>query len=276
LLNPYAIFLPAGLFYTFVTEKNNCMAKYGKWVGLGLGWALGGPIGGILGLVFGSMYDGMQSGSNYQYQAGSHPYETAGGRQRTRPGDFAASLLVLSAAVMKADGKVLKSELDYVKRFFTQQFGEKLAVENMLVLREILKQEINVQQVSQQIRQYMDSSSRLQLIHYLFGISSADGFVHSKEVDEIRRISNFMGIRTPDFESIKAMFYKDVYSSYKILETTPDASDDEVKKAYRKMATKYHPDKVSHLGEEFQKAAKEKFQNVQSAYEQIKKERGMS
>ncbi len=252
------------------------MAKYGKWVGLGLGAVLVGPLGAVLGFVFGSMFDGMQSGT-YEYKGDGQPYgRGATGTTRTRPGDFIASMVVLSAAVMKADGKVLKSELDYVKRFFTQQFGEKLAIENMLVLREVLKQDVNVQQVSQQIRSFMDHASRLQLVHYLFGISSADGHVHTKEVDEIRRISNFLGIRTPDFESIKAMFYKDVYSSYKILETTPDASDDEMKKAYRKMATKYHPDKVSHLGEEFQKAAKEKFQKVQAAYEQIKKERGMN
>lgn len=251
------------------------MAKYGKWVGLGLGWALGGPIGGVLGLVFGSMFDGMQSGA-YEYKGDGHPYGAAAqGQVRTRPGDFAASLVVLAAAVMKADGKVLKSELDYVKQFFQQQFGEQLAIQNLLVLREVLKQDVNTQQVAQQIRIYMDHASRLQLLHFLFGISSADGHVHSKEVDEIRRISDFLGIRSVDFESIKAMFYKDVYSSYKILEITPDANDEEVKKAYRKMATKYHPDKVSHLGPEFQKAAKEKFQEVQAAYEQVKKERGL-
>lgn len=251
------------------------MAKYGKWVGMGLGWALGGPIGGILGLVFGSMFDGMQSGT-YEYKAGEHPYGAgARGRMGTKPGDFAASLVVLAAAVMKADGKVVKSELDYVKQFFNQQFGQQLGNDSLLMLREVLKQDVNVQEVAQQIRQYMDHASRLQMVHFLFGISAADGHVHSKEVDEIRRISNFMGIRTPDFESLKAMFYKDVYSSYKILEITPDANDTEIKKAYRKMATKYHPDKVSHLGAEFQKAAKEKFQEVQAAYEQIKKERGI-
>ena len=252
------------------------MAKYGKWVGLGLGWALGGPIGGVLGLVFGSMFDGMQSGT-YEYKGGGHPYVSGDQRRaQTRPGDFAASLVVLAASVMKADGKVLKSELDYVKQFFHQQFGEQLAVENLLLLREVLKQDVNVQEVAQQIRLYMDHASRLQLLHFLFGISSADGHVHTAEVNEIRRISDFLGIRTIDFESIKAMFYKDVYSSYKILEITPDANDEEVKKAYRKMAIKYHPDKVSHLGAEFQKAAKEKFQQVQSAYEQVKKERGMN
>jgi len=249
------------------------MAKYGKWVGLGLGWAFGGPIGGILGLVFGSMYDGMQSGK-FEYKEEGHPYGRTGA-PRTQPGDFAASLVILSAAIMKADGKVLKSELDYVKKFFVQQFGEKLAIENMLVLREVLKQNVNIQQVSLQIRQYMDHSARLQLLHFLFGISSADGHVHTDEVEEIRKISGYLNINAADFESIKAMFYKDIYGAFKILETTPDANNDEIKKAYRKMAVKYHPDKVSHLGEEFRKAAKEKFQKVNAAYEQIKKERGI-
>jgi DnaJ like chaperone protein len=249
------------------------MAKYGKWVGLGLGWALGGPIGGLLGLVFGSMYDGMQSGV-YEYK-GPHPYGSPGGTT-TRPGDFAASLIVLSAAVMKADDKVLKSELDYVKRFFVQQFGEKLAVDNMLVLRELLKQDIDVRAVAQQIKMYMDHPSRLQLLHYLFGISMADGHIHAKEVEMISQISQYLGISMADFNSIKAMFYKDINAAYQVLEITPDANAEEVKKAYRRMAVKYHPDKVQHLGEEFQKAAKEKFQKVQAAYEQIKKERGFN
>ena len=248
------------------------MGKYGKWVGMGLGWALGGPIGGILGLAFGSMFDGMQSGK-FEY-SGQHPYNSVT-QNRTRPGDFAASLIILSAAVMKADGKVLKSELEFVKNFFNQQFGAALANENILVMKEILKQEIKVQDVAQQISRYMDPSSKLQLLHYLFGISSADGHVHAKEVEMISQISIHLGLSRADFNSIKAMFYKDINHAYQVLEITPDANDDEVKKAYRKMAVKYHPDKVSHLGEEFRKAAKEKFQSLNAAYNQIKKERGI-
>lgn len=249
------------------------MAKYGKWVGMGLGWALGGPIGGILGLAFGSMFDGMQGGK-FEYNA-QHPYNAGAQRTNTRPGDFAASLVILSAAVMKADGKILKSELEFVKKFYHQQFGEALANENMLVMREVLKQDIKIQEVSQQISRFMDPASRLQLLHYLFGISSADGHVHAKEVEMISQISISLGISRADFASIKAMFYKDINHAYQVLEITPDANDDELKKAYRKMAVKYHPDKVSHLGEEFKKAAKEKFQTLNAAYEQIKKERGI-
>ncbi len=252
------------------------MAKYGKWIGLGLGVAMAGPIGAILGFAFGSMYDKMQDGI-MEYKGEGHPYggSTDYRSRAMQPGDFAASLVVLSAAVMKADGKVLRAELDFVKQFFYKQFGQDLANENIHVLREVLKQDVNVKDVSVQISRFMDYSSRLQLLHYLFGISMADGHVHAKEVEMISDISGFLGLSSSDFTSVKAMFYKDINSAYQILEITPDATDDEVKKAYRSMAVKYHPDKVSHLGEEFREAAKEKFQKLNEAHEQIKKERGV-
>ncbi len=256
------------------------MAKksYGKWIGGGLGWAFGGPIGGILGFVFGSMYDGMQSGkyayNPYQQQGGGaqgHPYA----EPQTRRGDFSASLLILAAAVMKADSRVMRSELDFVRSFFIKQFGVEQANESIKLLKEILKQNINVLDVCLQIKNYMEYSSRLQLLHFLFGISMADGQMHPKEIDIVDQIARFLDIDRSDFLSIKAMFVKDNDSVYKILEISPNATDDEVKKSYRKLAVKYHPDKVAHLGEDIKKAAEEKFQKLNASYEQIKKQRGM-
>jgi DnaJ like chaperone protein len=145
----------------------------------------------------------------------------------------------------------------------------------MLLLREILKQEIAVGEVCLQIKQNMDYSARLQLIHFLFGIAAADGHVHPDEIAVVEDIARYMNIQINDITSIKAMFVKDTESAYNILEITHDATDEEVKKAYRKMALKYHPDKVSHLGEDVQHAAKEKFQQLNAAYEQIKKQRGL-
>ncbi len=243
------------------------MGKYGKWIGGGIGWALGGPIGALLGFALGTMIDN----STEVVTQGDAVYS-----HRTRAGDFSASLLVLSAAVMKADGQVMRSELDYVKQFFIRQFGKEQTREHLRFLKRLLDQEIPVREVCLQIRQHMNYSLRLQLLHYLFGISRADGNVEKAEVEEIHRIARDLGIEEKDFESIRAMFYKDTASAYKILEVDPNASDQEVKKAYRQMVNKYHPDKVGHLGEKFQKAAKEKFQKVQDAYEQIKKERQMA
>ena len=245
--------------------------KFGKWLGGGLGWALGGPLGGILGFAVGSAFDAasvtVQTGGQTNFSSRT---------PSSNVGDFAASLLVLSAAVMKSDGKVLKSELDYIKRFLSTQFGEQNAQQQILLLQQILKQNIPLQDVCLQIKQYMPHSERLQIIHYLFGISKADGHVHESELQTIQTIANYLGVSAADFNSLKAMYFIDVNSDFLILEITSAASDDEVKKAYRRMAVKFHPDKVAALGEDVQKAANEKFQKVQSAYENIKKQRGFS
>ncbi len=261
-----------------VKQKNNPKFQsgmnksggYGKWIGGGLGWALGGPIGGLLGFYFGSMFESGSKSTGYQ----EYPYSS--GSRTTQSGDFSVSLLVLSAAVMKADGIVKKSELDYVKRFFVSNFGEAKTVQLMQVLKELLNKDINIQDVSVQIRSSMDYSSRLQLLHYLFGIAGADKVISNSEILMIQNIAGFMGITSADFNSVKAMFVKDTESAYKILEITPDANDNDVKKAYHKMAIKYHPDKVSHLGTEVQKAAEEKFQKLNASYDEIKKKRGIN
>lgn len=246
--------------------------KFGKWLGGGLGWALGGPLGGILGFALGSAFDAASvTVQTTDGQSGPSRLKNA-----AHVGDFAASLLVLSAAVMKSDGKTLKSELDYVKRFLSQQFGEQNAQQQILVLKEILKQEIPLHDVCNQIKHYMPHSERLQIVHYLFGISKADGHVHELELQTIQTIANYLGVSSADFNSLKAMYFRDTNSDYLILEITPSATEEEIKKAYRKMAVKFHPDKVAALGEEVQKAANEKFQKVQAAYENIKKQKGFS
>jgi DnaJ like chaperone protein len=244
------------------------MAKFGKWIGGGLGWAVGGPIGAIFGFVVGSIVDG----STTEIQTG----RPGGYSGRTTTGGYVMSLLVLVAAVMKADGKVLKSELDYVKKFMVQNFGAASAHEAVKMLRDILKQTIPVNAVCAQIKQNMNYSARLQLLHFLFGIAQADGHVDENERKLIETIARQMGIGNSDFESIQAMFVRNIDADYKILEIAQNASNEELKKAYRRMAMKYHPDKVSHLGNDFQKAAKEKFQMVNRAYENIKKERNIA
>jgi len=242
------------------------MGIFGKWIGGGLGFIMGGPIGAVLGFLAGSIVDNTTiQTSKYARTPGS-----------TAPGDFAMSLLVLIAAIMKADGKVLKSELDYVKQFFVRQFGQSSAQEALLMLKDILKQDIPVRDVCLQISNNMDYSSRLQLMHLLFNISVSDGAINTSELEVIEKMSGYLGITTSDFVSIRNMFVPETDSSYKILEIDQGATDEEVKKAYRRMAMKYHPDKVSHLGDEFRKTAEDKFKKVNEAYEKIKKERNMN
>jgi DnaJ like chaperone protein len=193
----------------------------------------------------------------------------------TTQGGYIMSLLVLVAALMKADGKILKSELDYTKDFFVRSFGPAAAGEAIKILRDLLNQNIPVTEVCQQIRKNMDHPSRLQLVHFLFGIADADGQVHETEHKLIKHIAQQMGISEKDYQSIEAMFVANTDAAYKILEAETTATDDELKKAYRKMALKYHPDKVHYLGEDIQNAANGKFQKVNEAWEIIKKQRGI-
>ncbi|MBC8346825.1 MAG: TerB family tellurite resistance protein [Candidatus Marinimicrobia bacterium] len=232
----------------------------------GLGWALAGPIGAIIGYSLAGMSG--QTGGVYggAYQSRDYP--------KTQPGDFIVSLLVLFSAVMKADKQLLKSELDYVKLFLNKQFNANQVRDFMTLLKDILKQDYPLRDVCRQIVRSMDHSSRLELIHVLFGLSKADGHVHPDEVKVIHTIGGYLNINPNDFDSIKAMFFRDTLSDYTILEIDISASDSELKKAYRKMASKYHPDKVAHLGEELKDLAEEKFKAVSDAYRNIKKERG--
>ncbi len=241
------------------------MAGWEKWLWGGLGWAMLGPIGGILGFAMGAIRD---QASDEAYGRGKETYP------RTRPGDFGVSLLVLFAAVIRADEELGKSELNFVKDFFIRNFGEAYARERMTLFKDILEQNYPLRDVCRQIRRHMDHPSRLELIHLLFGLAQADSRVHKAESLVIGQIGGYLGISRADYQSIKAMFVKDTTSAYRILEIEPGADEETVKKAYRRMANRYHPDKVNHLGEDFLKVAEGKFKAINEAYQEIQQERG--
>ena len=238
-----------------------------KWITGGLGWMFGGPMGALLGYALGSLFSKAEEQEKFQrhYQNMSAP-----------AAQFEISLLILAAYVIKADGKVDQRELDYVRAQFKQMFGARRAQESFKVFKHIINsKEVSLRQICLQIDKHVSHSQRLQLIHFLYGISMADGHIDAKEVEIIEKIGAYMYINVHDMASIKAMFYNEPKQNYKILELDPKASDAEVKKAYRKMAIKYHPDKLSDLSEAQQKMGKEKFIKVQEAYEAIKNERGI-
>jgi len=255
--------------------------SFSKWIGASLGWSFGGPIGAIIGLALGSVVDAMSNGNKSPFlgegqQSGRRTTYRTQPRQRTQTqsGDFEVSLLILASIVIKADGKQDQSELDFVRQQFVGMYGKERANHAFKLFKGINSQtNISTRQVCLQIKQMMDHPSRLQLMHFLFGIAKADGHVTDDEVKQIYTIAGYLGINHNDYESIKAMFYNSQENVYKILEIDKSATNDAIKKAYRKMAKKYHPDKVIHLGKEHQKGAEEKFRQVQTAYEKLQKER---
>ena len=246
------------------------MGNFIKWLGAGLGFTLGGPIGSVLGYAIGNLIDGFTKGD----------VEIAKTYRKTsrtnQSGDFEISLLLLSSVVIKADGKTDERELAYVRNHFKKMYGEERANNAFKLFKIFIKNnKVSTRQISNQIRQNLTHASRLQLLHFLFGIAKSDGIVNEAEVNTIKTIAGYLYINQYDFESIKAMFYDSSDSAYRILEIEKSATNSELKKAYRKMVKKYHPDKLQHLGKEHVKGAEEKFKQVQKAYEQIQKERGL-
>ena len=234
----------------------------GKWIAGALGWAMLGPIGGILGYYFTSRIEKLsEAAAEYE------------GNQAQR-NSFLMSLLVLSAAVIKADGKTTSEELATLRGFFAKNFGANAAEEAEEIVKELIQKDFNLYDVCGQVRSCMNHSQRLQLFHFLVALGACDG-LQNKEVDTLETIANYIGLSKSESDSIFAIFRPNNESNYKILEIDPSATDEEVKKAYRKMAVKYHPDKVATLGEDVQKAAEEKFKAVAQAYDAICKERGI-
>lgn len=251
------------------------MSNFSKWLGAGIGFTFGGPIGAILGFVAATVVDKFTN-EDFVKEQQKYQKDFQQKRAQTLSGDFEISLLILASVVIKADGKVDERELNFVRSQFVGMYGKDRANKAFQLFKGMMKKQVSARQVCIQIRQHMPHSSRLQLIHFLFGIAKADEYVSDIEVDEIRKIAGYLYVNQYDFESIKAMFYKSSDSAYKILEVETSVTDSELKTAYRKMVKKYHPDKLIGLGDEHLKGAKEKFQRIQEAYEAIKKERGIS
>ncbi len=250
------------------------MGSFTKWLGAGLGFTLGGPIGAAIGFAIGSFVDGFEADQFKQEQIDyNKDRPSRNSRSNTQSGDFEMSLLVLASIVIKSDGKIDQRELNFVRSQFLTMYGKERANNAFKLFKGIVKKEISARQVCIQIREHMSHASRLQLLHFLFGIAKADEFVSKQEVEEIRKIAGYLYISQNDYESIKAMFYDASGNAYKILEIDKSATNNQVKAAYRKMVKKYHPDKLRDLGEEHLKGAKEKFQSIQDAYENIKNER---
>jgi DnaJ like chaperone protein len=247
--------------------------SYGGGYGTGTGgYGTGGYGGG-----YGGAYTG-RTGGTYHQQTGGYRTST-GGRYTAdeQRNSFFVSLLVLSSAVMKADGQVLASERDCAREFIRRNFGESVVDEAMRMLDSFNRQQVNIYSVGDQIASNMNYSQRLQLFHYLVQIATSDGNFSKSEKSVLEAIGAVIRLQNSDINSVIAMFYKETdESAYAVLGISPNATDDEVKSAYRRMAMKNHPDKVATLGPEVQKAAEEKFRQIQDAYETIKRQRGMS
>ena len=235
----------------------------GEWLGERMGWEVGGPAGSLVGFILGTVIDSFEirlfRKSNKQ----------------AAMGDFAMNLLMVVAAVLKAKVPITKQKMDNVKLFLKQHFGNKEASKALIQLNKLLKQKIPLENACEIVRYYLDYSSCLQLTHFLYNLANMGGSISDAEKSILNNINFGLKINTNEKRTIGSVFIKEdsIMKAYGILGVIPTASIIDIKKAYRALAAKYHPDKVAYLGEEMKKVANEKFQQLSRAYETIKKER---
>lgn len=255
---------------------------FGKWIAGYLGWVTLGPIGGLLGFLVGSFIDSVSSGN--VVQQGDSDFYQQGTQQQGDRNSFLLSMLVLAAYVIRADGKVMHSEMEFVRNMLRQNFGDVAAQQGNEILMKLFDEErrLGTQSFRQKIREscqdiarHVDYSGRLQLLNFLVEIARADGRVANEEKAALKEVAQWMQMSADEVDSMLGLGKDDLESAYKVLGVSPDATDDELKKAYRRLALEHHPDRVAKLGEDVRKAAEKKFQEINAAKERIWKARGL-
>ena len=255
----------------------------GQWIGGFLGWITTGgtPLGILLGIAIGSLFD---SATGRIEQDGGRLYDTGTSSSEGNRNSFLFSMLVLASYIIKADGKIMHSEMECVRQMLRQNFGDVAAQQGDQILRRLFDesnrqgQQAFRQTILQSCRQIVlntDYSERLQLLSFLTMIAKADGTVAPQEISALKEVAQWLQLSASEVDSMLHMGGPTLDDAYQVLGVKPTATDDELRRAYRKLALEHHPDRVAKLGEDVRRAAEKKFQEINAAKERIWKERGL-
>jgi len=246
------------------------MSWFGKIMGGSVGFMLGGPIGALIGVSLGhALIDD-------KVRAGYLERGRLTGQEQRQAVFFTATFAMLGK-MAKADGRVCENEINVVRSFMrdklrldatTQQFA-------MGVFNEAKNNHTPFEDYARQFGQVFQAEPQLRMMFYemLFSVAMADGVLHPAEEQILRAAPAMLGLHGDIYDTIKRQFVSDLSHHYAMLGLQDDADMNQVKKAYRKLVSEYHPDKVIAKGlpEDFVKFAEGKFRDINEAYEAIKK-----
>lgn len=245
-----------------------------------MGYIAMGPLGALAGFFIGGLFD-----RNSEDTAAADPQsDTYYEGQRN---SFLFSLLVMASYIIRADRRIMHSEMEFVRQFLRRRFGEGAVVEGEQILLKLFDEAKKMDETSpggyqkmiidcgQQIAANLSYEQRLQLLSFLVQIAQSDGKVCPEEIAALKEVVQAMELAPQELDSLLHLRGDSLEEAYQVLEVAPSATDEEVKAAYRRLALKHHPDRVATLGEDIRRAAEEKFQQINNAKEKIYKARGL-
>jgi len=249
------------------------MSWLGAGIGAGIGMMFGGPIGAALGAwVGGSFGSGLKKLSDAGVTLNRDGAQTV----------FIVALFSMLAKMAKADGQVSKAEIQLVDDFIKNNL--RLNAEDrqqaIKIFQNAKDDQFSIYDYARQYRQLIRNQAMREMVYrLLFAVAFADGELHPAEEQILRRIPEELGLHASIFNAMFNEFGHrgastgsgSLQAHYDILECSPEASDKELKLAYRRKAAEYHPDKIASKGlpEEFMRHAEDQMKSVTVAYDTI-------
>lgn len=247
------------------------MSWWGTLVGGTLGFLLGGPLGALLGGAIGSL-------SGNARRIGD---DAAGGGNEQAQMAFFAATFSMMGHVAKADGRVSREEIRLASRVMDQlglNPAQRHAAQKLFDGGKAPG--FPLEEAVDQLRRECRAPNLLRMfLEIQFQAALADGGMHALERRALQRVAARLGLSEADFAAIEGMVGSGVRAgapsveqAYETLGISADASDDEAKRAYRRLMSRHHPDKLAAKGlpEEMMRAATERTQQIKAAWETVK------
>jgi len=251
---------------------------YGKWIGGFLGYMAFGPLGALAGYMIGRLIDNsIERGTADEFQTAAQ--QTEGDRN-----SFFFSMLVLASHVISADGRIMHSEMEFMRQFLARAYGQAARQQGDQILLNLFEQQRRmspaawrekIAAVCTQLRAQMPAAQRLQLLSLMVQLCKADGHVDSTEIKALYELAEWLGVDSSEVDQLANLGGDSLADAYKVLGVSPDADDAAVRKAYRQLALKYHPDRVATLGEDVKRQAEDTFKRINEAKEKVWQSRGL-